>query len=342
MRRFFSMKKLFALLLAALMLLTCAACAETAGDAGAIKISDLTANIDADGETMNLDLAGLELVIAGGQAGETPAARVEINGNGSKLFGLTVNLASDCILVGIDGVSKTFSVQIPESATSVTNLDFSSLDIDVDALLETIMSGAQISQDGDTTTISIPHTVITDALLQIAPALESLNLEGFDLAQVTQELEQMKEADSGVAVEVVYTQNEANISGKIGAFQVEEGGQSDVPAFEANFETNETSLSATVKIENAGTFGFSFAPEGESDETLRVTINLDTEGAKGEISGLLSVTNTEMTFEPLDAANAINVQEMSAEDTEALQGELLTAVGGLLGYFFGILGGAAA
>ena len=339
------MKKLFALLLAALMLLTCAACAEIAEPAaqsGAITLSGITANIEATGETMNLDLAGLELIIAGGLAGETPAARVEINGNGDKLFGLTVNLLGDRVVIGIDGVSKTFYAQMPEAATSAASLDFSSLNIDTDALMETIMNGAQISQDGDTTTISIPHTVITDALLQIAPALESLNLEGFDLAQVTQELEQMKEADSGVAVEVVYTQNEANISGKIGAFQVEEGGQSDVPAFEANFETNETSLSATVKIENAGTFGFSFAPEGESDETLRVTINLDTEGAKGEISGLLSVTNTEMTFEPLDAANAINVQEMSAEDTEALQGELLTAVGGLLGYFFGILGGAAA
>ena len=341
MRRFFSMKKLFALLLAALMLLTCAACAETAGDAGAIKISDLTANIDADGETMNLDLAGLELVIAGGQAGETPAARVEINGNGSKLFGLTVNLASDYILVGIDGMSKTFSVQIPESATSVTNLDFSSLDIDVDALLETIMSGAQISQDGDTTTISIPHTVITDVILQVVPAMESMNIEGFDLEQVTQELQEMKEADSGVAIEVVYTENEAGTSGKIGAFQVENGGQSDVPAFTANFEMDDASFSASVEIEEAGTFGFSFAPEGETGESLRVTINVDAEGTKAEISGLVSVSEAEMTFDTLDATNAINVAEMTEEDTEAIQGELISALGGLLGYFFSVMGAAA-
>lgn len=324
------MKKTIAILIALMLLVTAAASAESV-----FSFADpvLTLNM---GETQTFDLTGLELVIASEEMNGGIAVQIDINGDGNKLLGIAMNIVGDTAVFAIDGVSNVYSVQVPMGAvSSVASLDLSSLDIDFEALVGSVLSS--IEMDGDT--IKVPYTAVNDVLEAIAPVLGSIEIPGLDASQVADLIAQLKQSNSGVNLEMTLTQGEDTVSVSAKAIPVQDGTAATEAALIFSFNMDESGLSLNIEVPGQGAFYFNASPI--DDEKVKVNLGGNAQGAGFELSGIASSGEADVEFAALDAGNAINIESMTEEQNEAFMGELMGAAAGLIGYVYTALGAAA-
>ena len=328
------MKKLFAIVLALLLVLAPAALAE---NAGVFTLSSPVLNLNMGGENMSVDLSGLDLVISAGLAGETPSLQIDINGNGEKLFGAAANVQGDRFVVAVEGMSTPVYVQIPETLNNLSSLDLSGLDIDIESLAGIVMGQLEINSEGDTTTFKLPYTAVNEVLAAIAPALSSIEIEGVDTAELAEELAELKDSDNGINIEGSYSATETGIAVNASIIPVDDGTAADAAA-NLSVVLGDT-IDVTLEVPGAGSFALTLAPQ--EDDSINLSLRINAEGVDAELTATVSVSEADATFTEIDAANAVNLEELADEDAEALIGELYGAAGNLIGFVFGALGAAA-
>ena len=318
------MKKLFALLLALMMLALPFASAEQA-----FTFSDPVIVVNM-GEEMTIDLTGLQLLIAAGQVGEIPAVQIDINGDGQKLYGISMNITQTEALVALDGVSQVLKVAIPEAATSAANLDLSGLDIDMDALMETLMNGIQVEDD----TITVPYTTVNELLAQVLLAFEGMEIPGVDTTQLTEAAEELLASNSGVTLVGSYTQDEDGSMAVAGeAYLVQDGEVQEESLCSLGLAIVGEAVTISLDVKDMGSFGLVI--DGE-----QITISADVMGTSFSLTGKVGSTEADVEFVELDGTDAIDANAMTEEQSEQLSNELMAGASDLINYVYSALGAA--
>ncbi len=315
------MKKMIALLIALLMLALPFASAETA-----LTVSDPVVVMNMGGEETRIDLAGLAVIVAAGDVDGVAALRLEIAGDGNKLYGVSANVLSDRVLVTGDGMSSVYFIQVPADVSGMTRLEIP--EIDLEPIMEALINSVEI--DGDT--IRVPYTAVNDLLAALAPSIESVEVPGVDVSQFTDIVNQLKESNSGINLEGSYTESDAGMNVSAKGFMVQNGEASPEALFDAKVEIGEGvnfTFDAQGASMHAGLNGDKFNIGGSAD------------GSSFDLSGTVAFGESDMQLTALDGGNAIDVQNLTAEQLEKAQGELMSNAYGLIGYFLTKLAPAA-
>ena len=312
------MKKLIALLIALMVLALPIASAET------VLITDPV--LTAAGQT--IDLTGLEIAVGAGAIGETAAIQIDFNGNGQKLYGIAINATADgIVLIAPEGISNVYCAAIPEEAAGLANLQMP--DLDLDAVIETLTAG--IEMDGDT--IRIPYNVINEALAQIAPQLEGIEIPGVSSDEIVQALTQLQESNSGITIEATITESDAGTAINAKGILVEDGTATGQNVFNADVTVGEN---VDFTIDLMGEATVHFATEGD-----RITIGGSADGTSFELAFSVSSSDAAPALTEIDGTNAIDVTTLGEEELDALGNEIMTAASGLLMFVVGAIGAAA-
>ncbi|MGN1005436.1 MAG: hypothetical protein ACI4O8_02860, partial [Aristaeellaceae bacterium] len=99
------MKKLLAILLAAMLLLTACAVAEAGGQ---VVINDLVVYMN---EGQSLDLSGIDFVLAAAGNGSEAGVRVAVEANGSSVANAIASLGAEQLELRVDGLSDVYSIR---------------------------------------------------------------------------------------------------------------------------------------------------------------------------------------------------------------------------------------
>ncbi len=326
------MKKLFAILLAALMLAS-SACAESAVT---FKLADPAVNIDMSGQNIHFDLTGLELAVATGMAGEMSAARIDINGNGDKLMGATVNVTADRCVIAVDGVSTPLYVTLPAVTNELSGSDLSGLNIDIESLTNTLISQMEISTEGDTTAFKLPYTAVNEVLASVLPALQSKEIGGMDAEKLAGELTKLEDSNSGINIEGSYTAADAGISAIASVIPVTDGTAAEIAVINLSVSTGDA-VDVVVEAPGSGTLHFALTPTGDGAASLSASVTA--EGLNGEFTARVSVSESDASLPVIEnQEKAINLEESISEETmQALIGELYAAAGPLITFVNAVL-----
>ncbi|MGI6172969.1 MAG: hypothetical protein ACOYI8_03615 [Christensenellales bacterium] len=312
------MKKLFVLLVALLVLTTSFAYAEPV-----FTLADpvVTVNI---GEKQVYDLTGLEMSVAVGMLGDMPAMRIDITGDGEKLMGFDANVFPDKVVFSIDGVSKTFYTQNYTFALDTESFE-TDFDFDFEGLMNTLMASSEM--DGDT--IKIPYTALNEAIETLLPEmLKNMEIPGMEADEITAMVSQLKESNSGVNIEATYKETETGVSLDASLILVENGVAGDV-IFNLSFDVDGDAVKVDAGIPQLGSFYFAVQPSGEK---YSVSISGEAQGMGVDLTSVASLSDAEVSFATLDAENAVSVEELSVEDDEALEGEMMAAAAKLIAF----------
>ena len=323
------MKKLVSILMALLMLVMCAASAETFVLADPV----LTVNT---GEAMTLDLTGLELAVTTGQAGDIPAVQLDVNGKEGKLMGVAMNVIGTKVVFAIDGGSSVYSVEIPaEAIESVSNFDMSNVNIDTEALSNVLMNGIEMTDDS----IKVPYTTVNEALEIVAPALADVNIPGLDVSQLTDAIAELKQSDSGISLEGSYKETETGLSANLALIPVENGQASEM-AMNISVEANNESVAVSLEVPGQAELYFAASPADEN--TVGIALGGSAEGSSLDLTAIAKVVESDVELTAIQGAeNAIDVVSMTDEQREAMVTEFSGAAMGLIGYLFTAMGAAA-
>lgn len=322
------MKKIVALMVALMMLIASAACAES------IIIADPVITLNMGGEQV-IDLTGLQLSIATGEANGNPALQIDVSGNGSKLMGISANVTGEALVFAVDGVSGTYCVPLEAIMSQMnvsTNMDLSSLDIDVNALMTAIQNGVEF----DGTNFRVPYTTVNEVLEIVAPAMASIEIPGVDMAEFTDGVAQLKESNSGITLEGSFAQDGDNMSAALNLIPVQNG-EAGAAAMTMNADMGDNGISVVVDIPGQANLYLKAAPTESG--TVAVSVGGNASGMSFDFSCIVGASDADVAFQALDAANAQNVLELTEAQQQQLLGELQGAVGGLIGYVMGALGG---
>ena len=131
------MKKILAILLSLVMLLSACAFAENEG--AEIVLGDI---VVLEGETPILDLTGLDLIL-GVVTGETNGMQLALGAADNEVLALNIALAGEQLLLGMTGVSGVYSLDIAEAAESV-GID-ANLTLNVNEVTEAIKPEDQLA-----------------------------------------------------------------------------------------------------------------------------------------------------------------------------------------------------
>ncbi len=376
------MKKLLAILLAVLMLGSATAWAEEA-----FVLADPVLEITAEGEDepKTLDLTGLALVIGGDS--ENNRFAINLFGEDELLLAASAQLEGNNLLFGVNGLSNTYCVTIPENVP-VSSDGSASFELDP-AVLEVILSEVELDFEGDTILFRLPYTAVTKLLQELRPTLENAG----DAQELLDQLDQMEAEGSGVELSGSLTLADGT-EGQILLQKVEKGVVAEEPLLQIDFSavTGEEGLdfSALISADQEGTLqpllgldgsiynqdeGFTAGvtvlgyEEGEakveavvsitSDEAAFhfdveipesvlfgasydkaekiVSLYVEAEGLNGSLSAHVDSEEREMVYCEVDAANAVDLQNMSEEEQTVFSEELQGVLTPLLSYLMPVL-----
>ncbi len=325
------MKKIVAILLAVLLLGSATAFAETAT---LYTVSDPVLAVDVDGEQINLDLNGLTIACAVLEEGDAPKFALNVLGNGECLFAAAARLEGNVLLLSAEGLSNTYKVEIPDVASSVQNVqDIDLSGLDTDALMQTITEGVEIDQDGDTMIVTVPYNVLNDVLTQVAPVLQSVEIEGVDMSEVESAVSELVESNSGVTIVAAVKMEDAGMALNADLYPVQDGEQAEQSVLNVSVEMYDE-LNFAVSVPDAGVyFNLNVAPE-----TGKITLQVNSDDFDATLSFVVGSEEGEIVVADIgDAASAIELTEIVEEDMNTLTNELMQAASGLIGFLYPIL-----
>jgi len=357
------MKKLLSLLLAVLMLGSLTAYAET------VTIADPTITVKAeDSEDTVLDLAGLSLVF--GFDEETQTLACAVFGDGENLFNAAAKIDGNNVVMTADGLSNSYKVAIPAGEETEDVELPGGIDLDVDALTEALMNGLTIEENDDgSVAFTLSYTAINDVLELVAPALESI--PEIDVTGLAESIAQLKETDSGVQISGLFTEGEEDAAASVEFYVVENGEVAETPVasgeltltmddalnlaleiyadVESSGELTEVAY-FTLEAAEDGSFSFEMNMMDEfslafsfDTNTGVALISVESEGTTFTATAVFSVDEDgEITAIPVgDADSAIDVAELTEEQTTALGEEVLAALEGVMTYLENAIDAAA-
>ncbi|MCR5137205.1 MAG: hypothetical protein K6C12_08925 [Oscillospiraceae bacterium] len=226
------MKKILPLLLALLLLAAPVAYAETAD---AVTLSDINLYYRDGEEETSLELTGLKIVFA---APEENLFVMNVLGDDNLLLNAAFKMEGSKMLWTIDGLGTTYSVDIPvPDSQSAEGFSLDLEGIDVDALLEKLMSAATIDTDEDgTVNFSIPYTAVNEALGALMPLLSQLpDTEAVDLDGLAQSMQDLQSSNSGVNLDGWLSSTDTETTVGLELTPVEAGQAAEGAAFGAYF-----------------------------------------------------------------------------------------------------------
>ena len=230
------MKRLLSFLLALLLLGSVTVFAETAPT---LSLSDPVLDIEGMGDPVHLDLSGLTVRLALLSDEKDPGLAVNVLGKGKLLLSAAARLAGDRILLGLDGLSRSYYLQLPQ------NFDPSQLDLSAlqtDRIIEILRTEGELVTEGDETRFRLPHTALNAVLRELTPLLGQLPLTGTQREELLDLLGQLEETDSGFDLEGRLTREPGGGSGELRLTLVQDGTAAPFPLFAMSgaFHTDET------------------------------------------------------------------------------------------------------
>ena len=322
------MKKILAVLVAVLMMALPFASAQEA-----FYFADPVLSM---GEGMDVDLTGLELVFAGGLAGEKDAVKIIVNGNGETLFTIDINVVGTTVLMSATGLSNVYSFTMPEEMGQGLNLDFSNFKLPDEVVEQVtgIVLGA-IEIDEETGEMRIPYTAVNDILELVAPYLDQVNIPGMNVDDLIKGLAQMKESDSGIDLRGSFGGDEdGSFTFDFSAYMVDGGVIADEAAFGISMAMAEGSFAMNIDAGEQG--NVTIGLEGE-----QLSIAFVSNETQFSLTGKAGNTDVDVDFVELDGTNAIDFNTLSEEDSAKLSEEFMAGAGALISFVMGALGVAA-
>lgn len=322
------MKKLIALLIAMMMLTISVASAESV-----LSISDLKMSTTTDGEETTIDLTGLELCIAGDELEDgVIGLKIYVNGNGETLYTVDVNIVGDTLLMTATGLSSVLTMAIPEELPT-EELDLSDgfelPDEAVEKITNILMESMEVDEENGT--VRIPYTAVNDILGEALPYLDPAKMVGVDLEQFKAQLDEMKANDSGFdLVGSFASEDESGFAADFSVYTVDGGVVADEAAFGMTLAASDNGFALAVDAGEAGGLLVTYA-EGQVAFALEAGDNSFALAAK------IAEVEADVALTKLDPANAIDIENLSDEDSEALGTELTNGLGDLMNYVFSIL-----
>ena len=330
------MKKLLSLLLVVLLLGSVTAFAE---NTTYYAFSDPVVDLQGGEEPVHVDLTGMSLAVAPVEVDGQEIVAFNILGNGTPLFAAAFHVAEDKLLVDVDGWSHTYCAAIPalqEEAEAEVEADpFAGLDID--ALTAALMNELELTMKGDTVNFVLPYTAVNSLMQQLLPMLaESVSLpeglEDIDLNEIAELFAEMEKEDSGVTLSGSFTQNES-ISAALDCYLVENGEASSEPLFSAVMRETEEDFSLDILL-----VGEISVHVGLNAESGKLDFQYQAEEQSFGLTGFFGSEEGEIKVAQLgEAAGAIDVQQLTEEQTEELGNETLLALNDLLEYLTPVL-----
>lgn len=353
------MKKIIAILLAVMMLGSVTAFAD---NAPVFTLSDPIVTVETpDSPMTTIDLTGLALAISPIVEGEEVTVALNVLAQGQPALVAAAKVVDGSrVLLGMNGLSHTYYVDMPvEQMTASTQVDLSG--IDTDALVQQIMSEATITSEGGTVNFSLPYTAVNSVLESLMPTIaEAVAAQGVDTSEFEGLVAQLKQSDSGVNLEGSFTQSETGASGVLNVIPVQNGQAAPAPVAVVNGQYGQSgegmsadfsisaamdgaNLSEMVKVHvmvgsevpnvqldievPAAGAAFNFFYDAAAST---ISLNIAASGTTVMLNATVGVSEGELAVCPLDAANAVNIETLSEEETEQLGNEAMQAVAPLM------------
>ncbi len=108
------MKKILAIIVALMLLTASVAMAETAT---VLTVSNPVLTMNSEGQEMTFDMAGLQIELAMGMAGDTPTIQADITNGSEALLNAELQVIGTNMVVAIDGLSRPLAVDISSAGT---------------------------------------------------------------------------------------------------------------------------------------------------------------------------------------------------------------------------------
>ncbi|MBR2572478.1 MAG: hypothetical protein IKE30_10240 [Clostridia bacterium] len=333
------MKRVLTILLA-LMLLMTTAFAETTQ---VITISNLSVSMTADGEPQQMDIP-MDVKLAGTQSGENEIlGRVDILGGGQKLIGADFKIEIDesRFVMAIDGVSTPLYA-VYTGAPAVQGLQGFQLPEEVmNELVAKVMTSVEYEESEDGMTVRLPYTAVNEMLLMLAPTIGEMNIEGLNAEEFEKGIQEMIDSNSGIEVygSVSGVETGSTVA-DLYCSMVQNGEVMEDAMASVHFETDGQAIGVDCSVADAGSFHFDMYPEGGA---FAVNLSADTPDGAYALSMTVSVGEEDVTFNAIENEDeAIDVQNLTDEQMEALQGELQGAAMGLIMYIYMSMAGTPA
>ena len=219
------MKKLLAILLALLMLGSVTAFAE---ENECFSMREIHFVLDGE-EPVDLDLAGLELRFGTfGTEDKEDGLALNILGGGELLFRAQAEEAeNDAVLLSADGLSHSYLLPLSMfEDIDVEEDEEVEIELDWEPLLEAVLSKLEVTPQGAGIHFVLPYEASQELLDELAAQLstdEVVHIEGLD-----ELIAQLRESQSGIALEGNFKPGFRGFSGDLSVFVVEGGVQPEV------------------------------------------------------------------------------------------------------------------
>ncbi len=259
------MKKIIALLLSLMMLLSMAAFAEEELDPALVCcISNIVIETTTNGETTAMNLEGLETYLSLDTSDGVSLVAQAFNGDDSLLLAVAKVVGAQ-LHIGIEGLDKTFVGDIPSMQGQDTaamaesirpmlpallNCELPMIDVGSLPKLDLVpivgMIGAQT--DGDITTFSVPAELINALMDQVIEVLKGMDSSAPGLSQVLPVLEQLRASGVSIALsgKVVDTADKQTTT--IDVFPVTDGQTAESAALTLTLTSEQDDLTLTVDM----------------------------------------------------------------------------------------------
>ena len=219
------MKKLLAILLALLMLGSVTAFAE---ENECFSMREIHFVLDGE-EPVDLDLAGLELRFGTfGTEDKDDILALNILGGGELLFRAQAEEAeNDAVLLSADGLSHSYLLPLSMfEDIDVEEDEEVEIELDWEPLLDAVLSKLEVTPQGAGIHFVLPYEASQELLDELAAQLstvEVVQIEGLD-----ELIAQLRESQSGIALEGNFKPGFRGFSGDLSVFVVEGGVQPEV------------------------------------------------------------------------------------------------------------------
>ena len=333
------MKKLLALLLAALMLLGMTAVAETAGDqpsALICTIDNVNITTTQNGETAEVPMQDFAVQFALDAAEDPTLAAGAFKGDESLAFAMA-KLSDGKALVSLYGLDETYEAEIPEQyaeqiATLGPNLKMmlplmltgsmpmisipSMGKIDLSALVGAFATDT--TQDGDATSIAfeVPEAVVSALLDQIVQAAGSA--EGTPAASFVDMINGLKESGMAISLKGNLKDTPDEQTAEIGVYLSTEDAPAEAPAVVLSTDSVQDKLSLTLSMPSGeDMFDMANVVVTTDADANAMALNLDMMGmitAELTIGQADDAQNIAVKFDAIGTSASFSTTYATAED----------------------------
>ena len=265
------MKKLLAMLLALMLLVVSAACAETAN---VITFNNATISTTTGGQTQNIELTDLSATLAAGLPGEVPTIQLDVANGSEALLGAIMQIVDGKAVIEIDEVSKALAADLSAMGVegediikaAFANLDqlstvklprFTGVDIPkIDLISLSALIGAEPATDesgAQVATFEVPYELIKQLLSMVGQYRSAVpEAAQATVGQLFDLIDQMVASDSGFALSGKITDDGTTSGLVLDIYPVSAGATADAAVAALVVSSSDNQLNVGVDIYSDG------------------------------------------------------------------------------------------